>query len=148
MPTKDRQFFTLEAANALVPRLASIVGKQLGRRAEIEERLKALAFQTGESPTDFTPPGPSDPPPVRELKQELIEKIGVYQQGWEAVEELGAVLKDPSIGLVDFYGHVDGKAVWLCWKFGEEQIAHYHSLDEGFSGRKPIGASLKRSLLN
>jgi hypothetical protein len=38
--------------------------------------------------------------------------------------------------------------VWLCWKFGEAQIAHYHSLEEGFSGRKPIGASLKRSLLN
>ncbi len=148
MPTKERQYFTLEAANALVPRLADIVGKQLGRRAEIEERLKALALETGEAPTEFSPPGPSDPVPVRAMKQDLIDKIGVYQQGWEAVEELGAVLKDPRLGLVDFYGHVEGKAVWLCWQFGESEIAHYHSLDEGFSGRKPIGASLKRSMLN
>jgi hypothetical protein len=146
--TKEPQFFTLEAANALVPQLRDIVGRQLARRSEIEERLKVLASKTGEDPTELTPPGPSDPPPVRALKRELLEQIGVYQEGWTEVEELGAVLKDPRQGLVDFYGHVEGKAVWLCWRFGEEEIAHYHALDEGFSARKPIGASLKRSMLN
>ena len=146
--TKEPQFFTLEAANALVPQLRGIVGRQLARRSEIEERLKVLASATGEPLAELTPPGPSDTPPVRALKRELLERIGTYQEGWAEVEELGAVLKDPRLGLVDFYGHVEGKAVWLCWKFGEEEIAHYHALDEGFSARKPIGASLKRSLLN
>jgi hypothetical protein len=146
--TKEPQFFTLEAANALVPQLRDIVGRQLARRSEIEERLRALASATGEVPTELTPPGPGDPPSVRALKRELLERIGAYQEGWAEVEELGAVLKDPRQGLVDFYGHVEGKAVWLCWRFGEEEIAHYHALDEGFSARKPIGASLKRSLLN
>ena len=146
--TKEPHFFTLEAANSLVPQLRDIVERQLTRRAEIEERLKALATATGEVPTELTPPGPSDSPPVRALKRDLLEKIGAYQEGWSEVEQLGAVLKDPRTGLVDFYGHVDGKAVWLCWKYGEEEIAHYHALDEGFSARKPIGASLKRSLLN
>jgi hypothetical protein len=146
--TKEPQFFTLEAANALVPQLRDIVGRQLARRSEIEERLKALASATGEVPTELTPPGPNDPPSVRALKRELLEKIGAYQEGWTEIEELGAVLKDPRQGLVDFYGHVEGKAVWLCWRFGEDEIAHYHALDEGFSARKPIGASLKRSLLN
>lgn len=146
--TKEPQFFTLEAANALVPQLRDIVGRQLARRSEIEERLKALASATGEVPTELTAPGPGDPPAVRALKRELLERIGAYQEGWTEVEELGAVLKDPRLGLVDFYGHVEGKAVWLCWRFGEDEIAHYHALDEGFSARKPIGASLKRSLLN
>jgi hypothetical protein len=145
---KEPQFFTLEAANALVPVLRDIVGRQLGRRAEIENRLNELALATGEAPTELSPPVPNDPPQVRALKRELLEKIGRYQEGWTEIEELGAVLKDPRLGLVDFYGHVEGKAVWLCWKFGEEEIAHYHQLDEGFSARKPIGASLKRSLLN
>jgi hypothetical protein len=148
MTTKEPQFFTLEAANALVPQLSNIVEKQLGRRADIEERLKTLSLVTGEEPTELTPPDPGDPPPVRKLKRELFERIGAYQEGWSAVEELGAVLKDPRLGLIDFYGHVEGKAVWLCWRFGEVEIAHYHALDEGFSARKPIGASLKRSLLN
>jgi hypothetical protein len=146
--TKEPQFFTLEAANALVPQLRDIVGRQLARRSEIEERLKALAGATGEVPMELTPPGPGDPPSVRALKRELLERIGAYQEGWAEVEELGAVLKDPRLGLVDFYGHVEGKAVWLCWRFGEDEIAHYHGLDEGFSARKPIDATLKRSLLN
>jgi hypothetical protein len=145
---QEPQFFTLEAANALVPQLRNLVGKQLVRRTEIEERLKALAVATGEVPTELAPPLASDTPVVRALKRELLERIGSYQEGWAEVEEMGAVLKDPRLGLIDFYGHVEGKAVWLCWKFGEDEIAHYHALDEGFSARKPIGASLKRSLLN
>jgi hypothetical protein len=145
---QEPQFFTLEAANALVPQLRDIVGRQLGRRTAIEERLRELAAATGEVPTELAPPGPSDPPPVRALKRDLLQMIGAYHEGWSEVEELGAVLKDPRLGLIDFYGHVEGKAVWLCWKFGEEEIAHYHALDEGFAARKPIGASLKRSLLN
>jgi hypothetical protein len=146
--TKEPHFFTLEAANALVPRLRDIVARQLARRTEIEERLKMLASETGHTVTELTPPAPNDSVPVRALKRDLIEKIGTYQEGWSEVEELGAVLKDPRLGLVDFYGHVDGRTVWLCWRFGEAEIAHYHALNEGFSARKPIGASMKRSLLN
>ena len=85
---------------------------------------------------------------MRALKRELVTKIGAYQEGWGEVEKLGAVVKDPRIGLVDFYGHVEGKTVWLCWKYGEDDIAHYHALDEGFANRKPIGVTLKRRLLN
>ena len=144
----EPQFFTLEAANSLVPQLREFVAKQHARRSEIEERLKSLAAATGDVPSEVTPPSPNDPPPVRALKRDLLEKIGTYQEGWAEVEQLGGVLKDPRLGLVDFYGHVEGKAVWLCWKYGEDEIAHYHALNEGFSARKPIDTSLKRRMLN
>jgi hypothetical protein len=144
----EPQYFTLEAANSLVPRLRDIVARQHARRSEIEDQLKSLAHATGEVPAELTPPDPSDPPPVRALKRDLLEKIGTYQDGGSEVEELGGVVKGPRLGLVDFYGHVEGKAVWLCWKYGEAEIAHYHNLDEGFSARKPIGTSLKRRMLN
>jgi hypothetical protein len=144
----DPQYFTLEAANALVPQLREIVTRQLARRAEIESRIQALASATGSVPTEIAPPDSADSPRVQSLKRELLERIGTYQDGWSEVEQLGAVLKDPRLGLVDFYGHVEGKAVWLCWKYGEPEIGHYHLLDEGFNARKPISAPLKRSLLN
>jgi hypothetical protein len=144
----EPQVFTLEEANALVPRLRELVGQQLARRAAIEDRLKSLAEATGESPTELSPPEASDPPSVRALKQELLETIGLYQESWSKVEALGAVVKDPRIGLLDFYGHVEGKAVWLCWRYGEDEVAHYHALDEGFGGRRPIGRSIKHRLLN
>jgi len=38
-----------------VPQLQDIVGRQLGRRADIEERLKVLSLATGEEPTELTP---------------------------------------------------------------------------------------------
>ena len=144
----EPQVFTLEEANSLVPQLRTLVGQQLARRADIEDRLKSLAEATGEMPTELSPPEPTDAPAVRELKQELLERIGRYQEAWSEVERLGAVVKDPRVGLVDFYGHVEGNAVWLCWKYGEDEIAHYHALDEGFGGRKPIGMSIKQRLLN
>ena len=139
--------FTLEAVNAMVPELSSLVGRQISRRTEIESRLKALGELIGDVP-DAIIPDDADAEPVRELKSELIKRIEEYQEGWREVEQMGAVLKDPRTGLVDFYGRVDGKLVWLCWKYGEAEVSHYHALDEGFSGRKPFRHSIRQRLLN
>ena len=145
----EPQIFTLEEANSLVPQLRTLVGQQLARRADIEDRLKSLAEATGEMPTEIAPPEPNDTPAVRELKQELLERIGRYQEAWSEVERLGAVVKDPRVGLVDFYGHVEGKAVWLCWKYRRGRDRALPRARRRFrSARKPIGASIKRRLLN
>ena len=139
--------YTLEAVNALVPRLNLVVGEQLLRRSEIETRLKELAEELGAMPEALTIEA-NDTPHVRSLKGNLMSRVEEYERGWKALEEMGAVLKDPRIGLVDFYGRVDGKLVWLCWKYGEQEINHYHALDEGFSGRKAIAESVRARLLN
>ena len=139
--------FTLEAVNALLPRVRALVERQMGRRAEIEERLEKLAKLLGTMP-DTIQIDDGDPAPVRDLKQDLVEHVSRYQSAWGELEEMGAVLKDPRTGLVDFYGQVDGERVWLCWKYGEHAVTHYHALDEGFSGRRPIDQAVKRRLLN
>ena len=54
------------------------------------------------------------------------------------LEDLGGYLKDPSAGLVDFYGIRGSEIVWLCWKVGEKSVSHWHGLTEGFSKRKVI----------
>jgi hypothetical protein len=139
--------YTLEAVNALVPRLNLVVGEQLLRRSEIETRLKELAEEIGSMPESLAACA-DDSPQVKKLKGDLVSRVEEYERGWSALEEMGAVLKDPRVGLVDFYGRVEGKLVWLCWKYGEQEIAHYHALDEGFSGRKPIEGGVRARLLN
>jgi hypothetical protein len=139
--------FTLEAVNSLVPRLRSLVEAQIERRVEIESRLEQLAGMIGRVP-DTLDEAPGDDVGVRELKGDIAARVDVYRSGWRAVEELGAVIKDPREGLVDFYGRVDGKLVWLCWKYGEEKVSHYHGLDEGFAGRKPIEPTMRIRHLN
>jgi hypothetical protein len=147
MSSPVRELFTLEAVNALVPKLNVVVARQLARRSEIEGRLARLCELTGTTPDDLGP-RPDDDEAVRGLKEELARCVLVYQDGWKELEQMGAVLKDPRIGLLDFHGTVEGKRVWLCWKYGEEEVAFYHGLDEGFSGRKPIDQGVKRRLLN
>lgn len=148
MSQREREVFTIEAANALLPALTALVSRQFGRRTEIEDKLKSLSgLVGGELPSDLTP-ADDDPEPVRAAKRELVTRIHEYQEGWRDVEALGAVVKDPRIGLLDFYGEVDGRAVWLCWKYGEPEVGHYHALDEGFAGRRAIRTSLRQRMLN
>jgi hypothetical protein len=61
---------------------------------------------------------------------------------------MGGVIKDARSGLVDFYGRVDGQLVWLCWKIGEDEVTHYHALNEGFSARKSLKDSIRMRMLN
>jgi hypothetical protein len=139
--------FTLQEVNELVPLLKSLVGKQLERRGEIESRLRELSQKIGAPPSDLVV-GPDDPLEVRNMKQELALRVEEYQVGWRDIEDIGGVLKDPKSGVIDFYGRVDGKLVWLCWRFGDEEIRHYLPLDDAFANRKILRKSAKWRLIN
>ncbi len=54
------------------------------------------------------------------------------------LEMVGCVFKGFDAGLVDFYSLREDRVVFLCWKLGEERITHWHELDAGFAGRRPI----------
>ena len=147
MDPRDSRVFTLEEVNDLVPQLSVVVKRQLERRSEIEILLIRLGRELGDVPERIVL-DPADPTDVRDMKRDLVRRIEEYRAGWKAVEEMGAVLKDARTGLLDFYGTVDGKLVWLCWKYGENEVAHYHALEDGFSARKPIAQSMRFRLLN
>lgn len=147
MDPRDSRVFTLEEVNDLVPKLSAAVKVQLERRSELEGLLIRLGRELGDVPERIVL-DPADPTEVRTLKRDLVRRIEEYRAGWKAIEEMGAVLKDARTGLLDFYGNVDGKLVWLCWRYGEAEVAHYHALEEGFSGRRPIAQSMRYRLLN
>lgn len=133
------RFFTLEEANALLPRVKTLVAEQLERRGTLEQLLGQLALRTG-SPPETIVENPDDADDVKALKRDILARIEQYQRGWNELEDLGAVLKDAKTGLVDFYSKIDGRTVLLCWKHGEDAIDHYHDLESGFAGRKPLSA--------
>ncbi len=56
----------------------------------------------------------------------------------EKLEELGVVVKDLDLGLLDFPAERGGGEVLLCWHVGEESVEFWHGLEEGYAGRKPI----------
>ena len=69
---------------------------------------------------------------------QITTTMGRMEKEIKRLEELGCILKDMSMGLVDFPAVRLGSRVWLCWKLGEEKVQYWHTRDEGYSGRKPI----------
>src|SRR4051812_50078461 len=114
----ELRVFTLEAVNSMVPRLSSMVAKQLTRRSEIEALLVRLGKELGDVPERIVI-DPADPTDIRDLKKDLVSRLEKYRTGWRGLEEMGAVLKEARMGLFDFYGKVDGRLVGFCWKNGE-----------------------------
>jgi hypothetical protein len=56
----------------------------------------------------------------------------------ESLAERNILLRDPETGLIDFPGERDGRQVYLCWRLGEDRVGHWHEVDSGFLGRKPL----------
>jgi hypothetical protein len=54
------------------------------------------------------------------------------------VQDTGVILKDLNIGLLDFPALKDGREIYLCWKYGEDQIAYWHEVEAGYAGRQPL----------
>ncbi len=142
-----QRVFTISEINALIPALSSLVQDQLREQSEIEHGLAELVRLTGEPPRSLSA-SVHDSSEVARLKSELRNRISRYETGWQRVQKWGGVIKDPQTGLVDFYGRVDGKLVWLCWRYGEDTLGYYHELTAGYSGRRPLSADVRRKLVN
>jgi len=66
-------------------------------------------------------------------------------QDFEKLEDLihriqgtDVIIKDVNLGLLDFPALRDGREVYLCWQYGEDEIAFWHEIEAGFAGRQPI----------
>ena len=54
------------------------------------------------------------------------------------IQDTGALIKDINTGLLDFPALRDGREVYLCWQYGEGEIAFWHEVEGGFAGRQSI----------
>jgi hypothetical protein len=54
------------------------------------------------------------------------------------IEDLGVLVKDLDVGLIDFPTLYRGEEVYLCWRMDEADIDFWHRTQEGFAGRKLI----------
>jgi hypothetical protein len=54
------------------------------------------------------------------------------------IQATGAILKDLNTGLIDFLAIREGREIFLCWKYGEDQLEFWHDLDVGFAGRQRL----------
>jgi hypothetical protein len=135
--------FTLDEAQSLLPVLESLLKTAIKAKQIIEEadaELQALhhrTFLNGGMFLDIVP-----------LARRRAERAKAEQRAKDAIAEIdsiGVQVKDLSIGLLDFPCEVEGQTILLCWKLGEPAITHWHGLQEGFAGRKPIDQRIAKS---
>jgi len=135
--------FTLEEAQTLLPTLESLLRSAIAAKRLIEEvdgELQDVAhrvFLNGGTLVNIV-----------HLARRKAEREKAVQRAKDAVAEINATgvqVKDLDMGLLDFPCRVEGEILLLCWKLGEEKIAHWHTPEEGFAGRKPIDDRIERA---
>src|SRR6184192_3189553 len=113
-----RKYFTLAEANRTLPLVKRIVADLVTLHPEWRD-LVSKYEQVG----------------LRGRIDEVACRINDYLG---ELEQIGCVFKGFEQGLVDFYGKLDGKEIFWCWKQGEEKIEHWHELETGYAGRQAV----------
>ncbi|MGH3040842.1 MAG: DUF2203 domain-containing protein [Gaiellaceae bacterium] len=131
------RLFTREEANAALAEVRPLVERLVADR----QALVALGDELEEVQTLIGGNGGSlDPSRIGELQEAVAHAAAGLAGLVEEIQDLGAQVKDLDRGLVDFpTRHPEsGETVLLCWELGEREVAHWHDLEEGFAGRKPL----------
>jgi hypothetical protein len=136
MSDDEIKTFSLREAQGLLPVLESLLRTCMRAKSMMDEidtefqELNAQVFVNGGMLVD-----------VKTYARRKAEREKAIQRAKDSLEEItaaGVQVKDLDMGLLDFPCKVDGEIILLCWRLGEDSITHWHSMEEGFAGRKPI----------
>ncbi len=122
------RYFTPAEANALLPTLRPWLAEMLAARQRIVDAQPELwpvlekAVGNGGS----------------KKAGAVLADFEIIQRRSKDIEALGVQLKDLNTGLVDFPSQRDGRDIYLCWRYDEPRVAHWHDLETGFTGRQPL----------
>jgi hypothetical protein len=127
--------FTPEEANALLPEVRPLAERLVERAAELDRaeagHARLLARIGGNG-------GNLPPSELAEATEAVAAAEAAVARCVRRLHGLGVQVKDPRSGLVDFPALHEGREVLLCWRAGEESVAYWHGLEEGFAGRKAL----------
>jgi hypothetical protein len=119
------RLFGVEEARKFVPFLLEAFGRVRGWLDEA--RSRAALLEAGL-------------PNAKEgalLKAEIDTYAARIRDELARLEQAGIEIKSVD-GLVDFRATFQGRVVYLCWKYPEPTVEHWHELETGFEGRRMI----------
>jgi len=137
------RIFTVREANALLPAVEEVLtalDAARNRIRKIKGKMDLLEMLWGDEVTLESNP---DYKEHRAYAQELDKAARDHEGVLDRLKDLEVTLKSVETGLIDFYGVIDSRLVFLCWKRGEPEVAWYHQLEDGFAGRREIEPQYK-----
>ncbi len=135
--------FSLSEAQGMLPILEGLLRTCIDAKKLIEDVEKEMA---GLSEKVFFSGGSLLS--IKKIALRRAERDKATQRIRDAINEINAIgvqVKDLDIGLLDFPCNVGDEIVLLCWKLGEPSITHYHGMEEGFAGRKPVDERIQKA---
>jgi hypothetical protein len=129
------RLFTPAEANSALPEVRDAAERMVGLRVrmrELEQERAKLTSAIGGNGGGYVTGD------LRATTGELTGLAEAVAACVERLEELGVLVKDLDSGLVDFPARRRGREVLLCWRVGEDEVAHWHDPVAGFAGRRPI----------
>lgn len=122
------QYFTLEEANETLRVIRPLMD-------EVQAiRHKILENQPEAWPAIEKSAGNGGNRALSDMVQDFERFDALIHQ----IQNTGAQIKDINTGLLDFSALKDGREVYLCWQYGEGDIAFWHEVEDGFAGRQSI----------
>jgi hypothetical protein len=130
---QEMHTFTPQEASKLIPDIRPKVRELIERKKVVAklheeiERYNLLGFRPAE---------------VAEKAAQLDALVEDMTRAIAELEDLGVEVKDLDFGLVDFPAEKYGESVMLCWRYGEPEVAYWHTSNEGYNKRKPLKMQL------
>jgi hypothetical protein len=128
--------FTLDEARALLPQVGRLIRDAIHSKSRYQDAeswlhdLSQRIMMRGGLNVDTAT--------VEAWKNQRESSGQVLKGALEKIEEIGVLVKDLDVGLVDFPTLYRGEEVYLCWRMDEDSIEYWHGVHEGFAGRKEI----------
>ena len=134
--------FTIDEAQSLLPLLESLLKRAIeGKQAaqQIEEQISELGRRihaSGGMRVNVSEVG--------RQRSEMEAHLKRVRETIAEIDAIGVQVKDVDTGLLDFPCRMDDQVVLLCWRMGETAIEHWHTIEDGFKGRKPLDERFRR----
>jgi hypothetical protein len=128
--------YTVEEANQILPQVREHVERLVelsDQLPELQDRQRIAHYRAQREGATAT-----ESDTLERAGSELHQAEAAFLGALRALEDLGIQLKDPREGLIDFLSYRDGELVELCWKVGEDRVAHWHPIGEGYPGRRSL----------
>jgi hypothetical protein len=141
------KYFTVDEANALVPALEAGLRRILLLRVELRQAYEKLEHAGVTLDPERLAALAEIPVAHRGLQGRLLALSLALAHELKVIAATGVEVKDSAVGLCDFWSERDGRFVLLCWQLGEPVVAHWHEVDAGFAGRRPLEPEARPRLL-
>ena len=140
IPSAEECLFSVSEANRTLPLLRLVVGDIVEASVELQglrERYESLREAEGLSADAM----PEDGSVLYGLDEQLVLKMLAIQSFVKEVEEVGATVRDSSVGEIEFPSVLDGQEAFLSWRLKEDSIGFWRPSCEDES-RLPLPAGV------